>query len=234
MGTGMSSRTLIAGSCHINNQHKRQLLGLWARTTAWLNPDCDILVIDSCSPIELPQMPDHTMIHRIDDDAGHAFHTSGGDGWGQAFCKAVEIAGEAKYRHVMLTECDLLFARRATPIIDAMETSDVLFAAPMDPTYLFLESGLCFADVQWMKKVDFAARYDWRNFTMAELSERKLERVAGNRLFTLPLRGRRNDQHALTPDNLADSFPYGCDYITHCRDFAVYRAFLRMNGLPDE
>jgi len=50
-------------------------------------------------------------------------------------------------------------------------------------------------------------------------------------LFTLPLRGIRNDFDRITANNLAFSFPYGLDYLTHCKDFAIYERFLEMKGI---
>lgn len=226
-------RVLIAGACYLDSQPKRYLAELWARTMRLVNPDAHLLIINPASPLPDPDWPAGTQVLRFPENVGH-LSFGGLDGSGRSYVESIREAIEGGYSHALLTETDILLARPVRPIFDAMQKSGVVYATPFEPAWSLIENGLNFADVNFLCDANLAGRYDWRNSTLAELPERKVERLVGDRLFLLPLRGCRNDMDVVTSSNLTQLFPFGCDYITHCADFAVYRAFLRMNGLPDE
>lgn len=250
-------KTLIAGAAFVKTHYKRDITKLWARLNAHLNPDCDILLIDSASPIpvasfigwqspqvwELGETPpldakDHPeasrFIARFKDDLGHRA------GALRDIPMCLKMAVAMGYERFALIECDLLFAQPVTPIFERMEKANVKAAAPMDMVYQFVEMGLMFFDVAYLRETGFHEKCacDENIYSKTrEWPERTYEKMLGDDLWILPLRGMRNDGARLNWKNFDDkSFPYGLDLLTHCNDFGLYEKFIRYNGvkLPEE
>jgi len=221
-------RVLIFGPTYCANQHARYLANLSGKLLRQLNPGCDLMLIDSASPLS----PDWGQFYfSFPDNIGHLNH-GGQDGWGRAFCKGLEYAVEHDYDYAVCVEADVLLAKPILPIIERMEAASVMCAAPWVSQYNFIEVGLFFAHTRWLASTRLAERYDWRSSVIEDMPERKVERLAGDDLWVLPMRGARNDQEVLTPQNIKAMSPYGLDWITHA-DFATIRAFLAMNGLSE-
>lgn len=234
------TRTLIVSTCYIGagaQGYGIRLVELWAKLLRYLNPITDAIMIDSASPTDPTDMLKKYNIktRRFDDNIGH-LNVSGKDGWGRAFCKGVEIAINLGYEHICYMDADIIFARAVAPIIDKLAKFGVKAACPMDITYNFIENGIMFLDVGYLKESKFIERYDWPSRTIGttdatNIPEVAFEKLLEDVLFTLPLRGIRNDFDRITANNLAFSFPYGLDFLTHCKDFAIYERFLEMKGI---
>src|SRR5579872_7105927 len=112
-------RTLIFGTSYIADQQAKWLLQQWAAVTRKLNPDADMLVIDSASPVQFRLVDLDIRSLGFTDNVGHLSRT-GRDGWGRAFCFGLETALREKYDYAVHIECDLLFARPVAPIIKRM------------------------------------------------------------------------------------------------------------------
>ena len=223
-------KALVFGTSYVEGQERRYLIDLWRQLLTEVNPGIDLLVVDSASP-DLPDVrPAHLI--QLGDNIGHMGKT-GVDGWGRAFSAGLSYAEQKGYDYAVHVETDLLFARPVAPIIEKMAAHQVRIAGPLAAPQQFLETALLFMDVAWVRESCLIERYDWATSPLAPIPERRLEEMAGPELFCLPLRGCRNDHHSVTPQNIDQVFPYGIDWLTHCRDLAVYRAFLRLNGFEE-
>lgn len=266
-------KTLILGTSYISaaqegaQNYGAKLAEMWARLARHLNPDCDILIVDSASPInpadvlrpigfiEAQIVADSDFPHnfvisdgaedpaerfrrngvlRFPDNIGH-INTTSRDGWGRAFCKGVEYAFDWGYDYIAYCDVDILFARPVGPIIEKMARSGVKASCPVDTQYAFLENGLMFLDVAYLRDSDFIGRYNWPSRTRSadpmEIPEMVFERLMEDVLFTLPLRTYRDDMKRITPNNIEHAFPYGIDAITHMASIECYERFLEMKGI---
>jgi hypothetical protein len=224
------SRTLIIGTSYVQGAAAAETFRMWADLTRRMNPDCDMLVIDSNSP----WMP--TMLHgdpdlwfqQIGDNIGH-LSRSGRDGWGRAFSQGIEYSIMKDYDWVVHIECDLLFARPVSEVIDRLVRNGVRAAAPMAIPYQFVETALMFLSVPYIKEIDLIGRYDWeRPPANGLLPEQRIGAICAEAMFALPLRGFRNDM-GVTAAHLKRMFPQGIDWIHHA-ELMVLRKFLEMQS----
>lgn len=221
-------RILIFGTIYAHDQKSSYLAKMNGNLIRRLNPGLDVMLVDSDSPIRV------RWGERDINLSPNIGHLSGGgrDGFGRAFCAGLDYAVDNEYDYVAQIDADILFAHPVRPVVERMCNAGVMVAAPMDFTYQFIENGLMFYYVPWLRSTGFTAAYDWENSTQTEFPERKVERLCGDDLFILPYRGLRNDRGAVTPLNMRRAFPFGLDYITHA-EFDLYRAFLALNGLEE-
>jgi hypothetical protein len=230
-------KPLLFGTCYVADEVMRDLVITWSRLNRKLNPGLDIMLIDSASPFDprhfLPtKAPQHAnvIVKRFDDNIGH-LSRGGGDGWGRAFSRGIELAIYLGYSHIAYIDADMLFARPVMPILQKMERVGVKIACPFDQHYGFVENGITFADVEYLRQIDFIKKYDWKHSpkptTHEALPERRFAKIVEDELFTLPLVGMRNDFDLLTLENIV----IARDYITHCADPRLYDRFLELNGI---
>jgi hypothetical protein len=223
---GTAPRTLIAGSSYIATEERAREVFLWSRVNRRLNPDCDTLLVDSASPINITrELYDVNTVMREHENVGHA-NGGGADGWGRDLTTIIDYAISRSYDWLVFIESDLIFTRPVAPIIDKLRRIGCLAAAPMTPQYQFIETGLMFLSVPYLAVSRFAALYDWRATNADEIVERKVERLLADELLCLPLRGIRNEINFATRENFSTAFRYGCDYLTHCEDFELYNLAL--------
>jgi hypothetical protein len=246
--------TLLLSSCYIRDQQRCHLLRLWNGLRERLSPEFDALMIDQASPFGLRSaLPDWTA-EWIDDDDAVPVPLSGRHvatfrpqpdvpyppSWAKghpdpalrAILKGIAMAEAAGYDSVMYVEADTLLARPLGPIVDKLRRRQIKVATPWNTLYHWCETEIAWFDLAYLREIDFARRYNWRA-PAHEFYERQIELMMGDELFLLPLRGARNDLGQITAGNIRKGFPFGCDYMTHCADFGVYRAFLAMNGMED-
>ena len=247
----MTRRTLIAGTGYFDTPDKIQLFRLWAKLIERFSPECDVVVVDSHSPTSaqdiLPDYEHHhinlkatpvvlhrfgqapkRLIYRMPTNQGHPIYAedpSRETRWINNFVKA------NGYERFCYMETDLLFARSVTEQFEKMEKAGVKVSSTRDPLHQFLESQLVFFDGEYLSGERPLDKYCEEYRPREAFAETTLERVFGDNLFLLPLRGFRNDTHVVTAFNIHEYFPYGCDYISHCSDFSVYVAFLEMNNV---
>lgn len=233
-------RPLIVGTTYLSSPAKVELLKIWAQLIETHSPECDVLVLDSCSPTpaadHLPAAysrgGSHRKIHRFSTDIGHPIQSSDphrdflfGLQW------AVEWASDLGYDYVVHWETDCLMARPVSSIVGRMRRAGVKVAAPFEANQQFIETQLLFFDVAYLKGSRFVERYREAYSPREVLSERCVEDLCKDDLFLLPLRGMRDNFGLLSPQNLRRTFRHGCDWLSHCQDFGVYVEFLKMNGV---
>ena len=226
----MLSRTLIFGTSYVSTDWMRSLVTLWAKVVCKLNPGCDVLLIDSYSPLDPSGYIESVKLHRFEDNIGH-LSRGGKDGWGRAFCYGLDYAVEHDYRRVCYIDADLIFNKPVAPIFARMEKARVKVSCPIDLTYQFLENGLMFFDGDWLRESEFSKKYDWPSSKLTDLPERRCERLLGDDVWVLPLHGLRNDFSQLTFEGFDEQMPFGCDFLTHCNDVRLYQKMLESKGV---
>lgn len=220
-------RTMIFGTSYVQGAAALETFRMWQALTHRLNPNTDIVVIDSASPMFLDGDPSFDMV-QLGNNIGH-LSRGGQDGWGRAFTVGLLNAIDMDYDWVVHIECDLLFARPVSEVIEKMIRSGVEAAAPMAMPYQFIETALSFWNVAYLREIDLVDRYDWENPPAnGLLPEQRIAAICAESLFALPLRGFRNDMR-VTAEQLQRMFPTGIDWITHC-DLPVLRKFVEMQG----
>jgi GT2 family glycosyltransferase len=234
------SRTLIFATSYIADFTRRDLVSLWAKVTTKLNPDHDILLVDSASPVDPREFlgwadysvgaPITRSVYRFPENIGH-LNITGKDGWGRGFCKGIEIAIERGYEYMAHVDSDLIFCRPVEPIIEKLEKYGVKVAMPMGHPYLFTETAALFVSVPYLKEIDFVGKYNWEVPVAGRIPEMRCEDIFGDDLFCLPLRGMRNDGNLITWKNFDKMFPYGLDFFTHSQDMGLYDRLLKKNGI---
>lgn len=228
-------RTLIFATTYVDTRERQRLTEQWVTFHKERNPDCDLLLVDSRSPL---QLPNDVEIFSFPDNIGHLSRNgplgprSGGrDGWGRAFCKGLELAIARGYEYAVHIEGDSLFQLPVMPIARRMqlESSDVL-SVPVEGTKKkeigWVETGLMFFRTGYVTETDFIGRYDWPNRKVHPTPERVIFSILGDKLKMMPWRAERGDKSHITVNNV-----HNLDWVTHCHDYAVYDRFI---GGPQE
>jgi glycosyltransferase involved in cell wall biosynthesis len=219
-------KTLIVGTSYVHGASAATVFGLWAKTVRALNPDTDVLVVDSKSPTALP---DHGFRqHTFPENIGHR-SLNGKDGWGRAFVYGLQWAMDQDYEWVVCMDCDLLFARPVAETVEKMARYGVRCAAPMAFPYQFTETALSFWNVGYLKEIDLIGKYDWQTPKTVLNPEQHIDNICKDAMFALPFRGMRNDGR-ITGQHLRMAFQNGIDWITHA-ELPILKLFLEMNGL---
>lgn len=234
-------KTLILGTSYISaasegaQNYPAKVVNLWARLARHLNPGCDILIVDSDSPTDVSEVtyPINLTVLQLGDNIGH-INVSNRDGWGRAFCAGVDEAIAKGYDYIAYCDVDIISSLPVGPTIEKMARAGVRVACPMDCQYNFLENGLMFLEVDYLRDSKFVERYDWPNRTRSanpmEIPEVVFEKLMADDLFTLPIRTFRDDRNILTAHNIEHLFPYGLDALTHTK-YEVYERFLELKGI---
>lgn len=221
--------TLIVGTSYVHGAAAAEVFRMWAELVRKLNQHTDVLVVDSDSPTLVTPVPDiHFASIRFNDNIGHLAN-GGRDGWGRAFTKGLRLALDGYYDWVVCMDCDMLFARPVSEVINKMVAHGVKCAAPMAIPYQFTETALSFWNVDYLREIDLIGKYDWEHPPADRLPEQRIDAICADAMFALPLRGFRNDMR-VPADQLPRMFPTGIDWITHA-ELPVLRKFLEMNGL---
>jgi hypothetical protein len=240
-------RILVAGSAYIHNEGLRELCRLWTRVVTHLDPNVDIVIIDSVSPFEpavflewpcivegdgIPPVKNPgKWIYRFNDNIGH-LSRGGEDGAGRTFCKSIELGIAGGYDYVAIIETDLLFLRSVTDICQRMQRSGTQIVACPNKQYDFPEFGACFIDTKWARDFDLIGKYNWKKSQPWPIPEIRLMNIVQDYLMLLPIYGMRVDQMPITAVNLANYFPYSPPaWITHAEDFQIYLKAITMNNI---
>lgn len=227
----MSPRILIYGGTFVDTEEGRGMVRLWSKVVRGVNPDCDVLIIDSVSPFDPRVFLDgHVEVVGFEKNVGHLCR-GGQDGAGRTFCEGMLIAAERGYDYCVHMETDLLFARPVRPIVEKMARTGVKVGALATKYYQFLEWGISFFNVRHMMESRFVERYCWETAPTWPIPEVRIEQLLSDDLFILPFRGMRNDMNEANEANLAGMFPYfPPDYITRAT-LPLCHEFLRLNGI---
>jgi len=222
----------LFGTCYVDSDARAKLTLQWAELMLRLNADCDIWLIDSQSPM-MPQLDRRIRLFSFADNIGHLSRrsvTPGKDGWGRAFCKGLQMAIDARHDYAVHIEADSLFRLPALPICRQMQRDKIVAASiPVLSGACVLqhwvETGLMFFDVEFLRRSNFVSRYDWPNRRARPTPEVVIKRMLGPDLKMMPWRGMRQDKlPTVNHDNIASA---GFDWITHFHnDGAAYDRFI--------
>ena len=234
----------------MDSPHRSKLLDRSMGLTLKLNADCDLLVVDSHSPLcdgvdrLIPEkygpflshrmgMNGPKMLHSFPDNVGH-LSRKGRDGWGRAFCYGIDAAVRGNYEYCVHIEGDSLFRLPVMPIIRHMHEKDIKAASTKVTGLRFdmpgwCETGLMFFNCQHMKRINFTAQYNWPTRTERPTPEIVVARLLGNDLRYMPWKTLRNDKRQITLENVES---LNLDWITHLwendPDCKIYDRYLEL------
>ena len=222
-------KMLIFATTYVDTPERLKLTRQWVDLHTALNPDCDFLIVDSASPmfpaigIEVFSFPDN--IGHLSRNGPDGPNSKGRDGWGRAFCHGLQAAIDGDYDYVVHIEGDSLFRLKVAPIVERMHREKIKIASvPIGYGHAqrssWVETGLMFFQVAYLKKSDFIAGYDWPNRSERPTPEVVIRKMLGDDLTMMPWTAERSDKGEITVDNV-DQF----DWITHCKP-EVYDRFV--------
>lgn len=248
-------RILIAGTCYLDTPAKVDTMKLWWNCIRRNVDDrLDVLIVNSASPInpmhfmsdfgfvesrlpdeldtaKVPPMPGvGRQIISIHENIGR-LETTGRDGPQQAFAVCLNAAMAGGYDYIAHIECDMIFTPLIKPIVDRMVRHHISALCPFAHDYSFVETGALFMDVAWLRAKDYFASYDWRSPPQGQFHEVWFENWADADLFITTHRGMRNDADRLTVNNMQVAFPWGLDFLSHCKDHELYRRMMEYHGI---
>lgn len=233
-------KTLIFATTYIDSEQRRSLLDLWLTITRKLNPYCDILIVDSASPLQPiidsskhglfvsydPSMTSKQMLHSFQDNIGH-LSRGGRDGWGRAFCFGLQAALDGQYEYVVHIEGDSLFRLPVMPIVQQMKrTLAAVVSTEVRGTprveHQWVETGLMAFETAYVRGSNFIDKYDWANRSAVPTPENVIWNILGPALKLMAWRTQRSDCGQITVENVEEF-----DWITHVMgDEGVCDAFL--------
>jgi hypothetical protein len=174
-------RTLIFGTSYIGNDHHAWIVQEWIRLHGTVNPEADLLLVDSASPKAIPLGVD---VLQLGDNIGHRWRENyGQDGWGRAFCAGLEHAIREDYDWVACVEADLLCKMPVRELIRLTKISGKHMGAPRATPHRFVEAGLMVMNTDWLEQWAFIHKYDWCGGTV--FPETRLENIAAEELHWL-------------------------------------------------
>jgi SAM-dependent methyltransferase len=226
------ARTLIFGTSYIDSEERLRLLKWWLDTITCLNPDCDVMLVDSASPMlkDLEwykfEGKNKLIMTSFPDNIGHLSrrNTLRKDGWGRAFSEGLRYAIEEGYEWVVHVESDSLFRRAVTPIIgelgqDGTKAASIPLLGALSIGRGCVETGLMFLNVAYLRESRLIERYCWQKRTTTP--EAAVFQILGRDLRMMPWKGMRNDRDQVNHGNLLEY-----DWITHCnKDKSLYDKF---------
>ena len=235
-------RTLIFATTYVDCEDRAKLTDHWLTLTSRLNPDCDLMLVDSASPwpklideerhgrfeIYAPDATGRRMIYRFSDNIGH-LSRGGRDGWGRAFCFGLQAAIDSGYDYVAHIEGDSLFRLPLTPVVRRMreenaEVTSVPVKGMKRDMPGWVETGLIVFKTRYLVETDFITKYDWPHRKESPTPELVVARLIGNRINLMPWRAWRGDKNEINHRNVLD---LDLDWITHCHnDVLVYDRFV--------
>lgn len=203
-------KKLLFATTYVDTVEKLKLLTMWL-DRAMLD-ECDIMLIDSASPL-FPYVPRKVKFFSFTDNVGH-LSRRGRDGWGRAFCMGLDTALEQGYDYVAHVEGDSLLLPPVAPVFAEMRTKNLdVMSTHVSSQPSWMETGLMLFSCGWLRRIEFTKRYDWEHRARYPEPERVVgDIVKGAHYASLPWRGMRDDFKELTVDNLAAR---GLDWLTH-------------------
>lgn len=207
-------RVLIFGTVFCDTADKADLARRWAQLHHHINPACDLVLVDSGSPL-MPKL-ENVKVLQAGENIGHLAR-AGKDGWGRAFTRGLQHAIDERYGFAVHIEGDSLFRLPVMPIIREMQRDSVrAFSVPVRGTMHnernWVETGLMFLNVPYWAERKLIQQYDWpsRRPPPAPPPEPVLWRLLGNGLVMEQWRAARGDRGEITLQNCRDF-----DWITH-------------------
>lgn len=204
-------KCLIFGTTYIDGPDRLRLLNQWIDLNERLNPDCDLLIVDTPSGYTFePTSNRPLMIERFKDNIGHMAR-GGRDGWGRAFCRGLELAMFGKYDYVAHVEGDSLCRLPIKRMFAEMSKNAIHIASvPVMGTkkqeHEWVETGLMLMSVSHVFKIGLISRYDWPaggKLYPNNTPERVLFKLIGDDLTMMSWRAYRDQARRLKPVDVA-------------------------------
>lgn len=219
-------RVLIFGTCYADTPEKLALLRQWDEVNGLLNKHCHILLVDSNS-----LGGEHSFnatVLQFWDNIGHLAR-GGQDGWGRAFCAGLQYAIEHDYDYVVHIEGDSLCKLDVMHVCQQMHKHrETALSVPVIGTLRkekdWVETGLMFFDVEFIKQRGLIEAYNWRDGAAKNYPntpEFVISELLGSDLRLISWKTIRDDRNQLTVDNVKEY-----DWITHTTP-EVYDAFAK-------
>ncbi len=209
------------------------MIKMWLKCLELHNPDYDLLLVDSDSSeslvkqlgierVNLKDFDGNFKKHNIltfDENIGH-LSKNGKDGWGRAFIKGIELAMQYGYDYAVHVESDLLFSGDIDSVIERMEREKVGFLVPWNNIYKWVETGLMFMNLDYLRKVDFINKYNWPKRTVKPTPEEVVGKIVKDEWKKLEMPGGRNDNQWMEHNAAGKRMPVleyvkSLKYITH-------------------
>lgn len=218
-------KVLMFGTVYCDTVEKQHLAGQWGKLHGELNQDCDLLLVDSKSPLLVSGVP----VLQLGDNIGHlARH--GRDGWGRAFCAGLQYAADHDYDYAVHVEGDSLLRLSVMKFCQSMEEHALpALVCGVNGTkfkeFAWVETGVMFLSVPYTVESQFVERYNWLDGDAKRYPhtpEAVVYELMGQdgALNIAPIRTMRDDKKVLTTDNVREY-----DWISHAAP-EVYDAFI--------
>lgn len=234
-------KTLIVATTYEKTVERAKVHDMWIQLHSKLNPDCDILVVDSCSPykpflkerfsMDMEWFHGKRYFYKFPDNIGHLEWPNespeGRDGAGRAFCYGFFYAIENNYDYVVHIEGDSLFRLKVQDVTKKMKSKNILVTGVPyhhKNRYNLIETGLMFFSVDYLRNTNFIDRYDWS--TQEHCVEVFITCLVGPDFVKMPWNASRGD---IKPINMENVLTF--DWITHV-PLDVYEKFYHGN-LPN-
>lgn len=220
-----NGRYLVFATTYIDGPERAHLLDQWIELNKTLNPDCDLLIVDSLSP-NLSEadltgfvrgLGSHLMLKQFEDNIGH-LSRRGRDGWGRAFTYGLQAAIDHDYAFVAHVEGDSLFRKPWGPIFEDMRKRNIkALSTPVRGMIRdmpgWVETGLMAFSVPYLKTSALATRYDWPHRSVHPTPEAVIRTLLGHDLTMATWKAWRGDKAQITHQNVVS---LDLDWITHC------------------
>lgn len=219
-------KILIFGTVYCDTAEKWNLAQQWADLHGSVNPDCDLLLVDSCSPRD-PMNNGKTAVMYLRDNIGH-LSRGGQDGWGRAFCTALQYAIDEEYTYAVHIEGDSLCNLPIRKLCEEMSKDGILVGSmPVEGTKHvennWVETGFMTFDVEYVDESNLIEEYNWQDGAgkkYPNTPEAVLWKLTQHYLHYWPFDGMRDDCKILTPRNV-DQY----EWISHTTP-DVYETFV--------
>ncbi len=221
-------KVLIFGTLYSDTQDKAELASLWRELHKDMNPHCDLMLVDSASPM-IPRNVCAPELYQLGDNIGHLAR-KGQDGWGRAFCAGLQYAADHGYDYVVHIEGDSLFRLPVSRFCHFMCEQDFkAFVCGVNGTkfkeFAWVETGIMFLSVPYVRESNFIERYNWQDGAAKRYPntpEAVIHRMLAedSALNVAPIKTMRDDKNLLTVDNVGDY-----DWISHTTP-SIYSTFV--------
>lgn len=133
---------------------------------------------------------------------------------GRAFCTGIANAIFNNYDYVAHIESDLLFKGNVSKIVDEMRERSYKVLSTKSWLYGWLETGLMFMNVHFLRDTHFIAKYNWKSLGRKDYPELIVLQIFGAENITVQYWiGDRNDYGQIQDDDVKK-----CIYLTHCSE----------------
>jgi hypothetical protein len=224
-------KILIFGTVYCDTEEKRCLAGQWNTLHSALNPNCDLLLVDSNSPLAIHDTP----VLQLGNNIGHLARR-GADGWGRAFCAGLRYAIDHGYDYVAHIEGDSLFRHPVIKFFEFMQEQDLqTFVCGVNGTrfkeFAWVETGIMFFSVPYIRGSCFIDRYNWpdgKSKRHPHTPEAVIYEMLDDdgALNIVPIKTMRDDLNILTTDNVGKY-----DWISHTTP-GIYSTFITNSMVP--